>query len=150
MNATPTRKQVSAGGVVFRKWNGTIEAALILVGEEGRWQLPKGIVDPGEATETTALREVQEETGLQAELVELIDVIEYWYYSGAGGKRVRFHKYVHFYLLKYLAGDVADHDHEVSQAGWFEIREAIEQLAFKTEKEVVEKALVRIEALGLD
>jgi ADP-ribose pyrophosphatase YjhB (NUDIX family) len=64
------------------------------------------------------------------------------------GRRVRFHKTVHFYLLRFLAGDVANHDHEVREARWLPIDEAIERLAFKNERNVVELAQKRIAALG--
>src|SRR5262245_11141902 len=124
MMAVTTKTQVSAGGVAFRLQEGQIEVALISVGENERWQLPKGLVGQEEDHETTALREVREETGLETELVQFIDKIEYWYYSGAGAKRIRFHKFVYFYLLRYLGGDVKNHDHEVNEARWIEINEA--------------------------
>jgi len=136
-----TESQVSAGGVVFRRHAGRLEVALISVGEPVRWQLPKGLVRKNETHEAGALREVREETGLQAELVELIETIEYWYYGGGRqGERVRFHKHVHFYLMRCLGGDLADHDAEVNEARWFEIAQAAGQLAFASEKKVVLKA----------
>jgi 8-oxo-dGTP pyrophosphatase MutT (NUDIX family) len=135
-----TKTQTSAGGVVFRRRGGRVEVALISVGAGGRWQLPKGLVDEGESPEAAAVREVREETGLDAELVAPIEKIEYWYFSAARGARVRFHKFVHFFLLRFDAGHVSDHDHEVNEARWIEIGEAIEMLAFKGERAVVERA----------
>ena len=114
--------------------------ALICVGESRRWQLPKGIVEDGEAPETAALREVREEAGVDAELVAPIETIEYWYVATERGGRVRYHKFVHFFLLGYVAGDVADHDHEVDEARWVAIAEAGEMLAFPTERKVLAKA----------
>jgi 8-oxo-dGTP pyrophosphatase MutT (NUDIX family) len=140
MSAIPTKLQISAGGVAFRKRDGRTEVALIAVGEKNRWQLPKGLVGAGEATEEAARREVREEAGVETELVELIEKVEYWYVSTSRGARVRFHKYVYFYLLRYLRGDVRDHDHEVNEARWVTIEEAEEMLAFKGERQVIARA----------
>lgn len=138
--------QISAGGVAFRKRRGRVEVALISVGDGGRWQLPKGIVDRDEATEAAAMREVREEAGIETDLVGRIDKVEYWYYSKERGGRVRFHKFVYFYLLRYKSGDVRDHDHEVNEARWVEMDEAIGLLAFDSEKKVVEQAKAMLEA----
>jgi 8-oxo-dGTP diphosphatase len=140
MSSIQTYEQVSAGGVAYRKLQDRIEVALISVGPDDRWQLPKGTVDQGELNEAAALREVHEEAGIAAEIIAPLDTVEYWYYATNKGKRVRFHKYVHFFLMRYLSGDVSDHDHEVNEASWVEIGEAIEQLAFKNEKDIVQKA----------
>ena len=140
MSEVETKTQVSAGGVAFRRRGRRIEVALISVGEEGRWQLPKGRVGAGESNEDAARREVREETGLETEMVAPLEKIEYWYYSTTRRSRVRFHKFVHFYLLRYKAGDVRDHDHEVNEARWMEIDKAHETLTFKSEKKVVELA----------
>ena len=147
MSKMPTRQQTSAGGVAFRHWRGTLQVALISVGEERRWQLPKGIISRDESNEAAALREVREETGLDTELIELLDKIEYWYVSRERGHMVRFHKSVYFYLLRYRGGDVRDHDDEVHEARWFEIDEAIAALAFANEKQVVRRAKERLAAL---
>ena len=141
----PTQDQFSAGGVAFRRnADATIDVALILVGERGRWQLPKGTIEADEAPEAAAIREVREEAGLTTEIVEPLEVIEYWYVGDRLGRRTRFHKKVHFFLMQYLAGDVADHDDEVRDARWMPIGEAIEKLAFKNERLVVEKARQRL------
>jgi 8-oxo-dGTP pyrophosphatase MutT (NUDIX family) len=137
-----TVEQVSAGGVAFRHAAGRVEVAIVAVNPSRRWQLPKGIVDEGESAEEAALREVREEAGIETEMIAPVETIEYWYVGeqrGAG--RVRFHKFVHFYLLEYRAGSVEDHDHEIAEARWVSPAEAIEMLAFKSERAVVEKAL---------
>ena len=146
--AVPTKTQISAGGVVFRRFGGDVQVALIAVatGDGVRWQLPKGIVNSDEGTEETALREVREETGLDSVLIGPIDTIDYWYY-GSGGS-VRFHKYVHFFLLRYQHGSTADHDDEVVEARWVMIDEAKEMLAFKSEQGVLAQAVEMIAKLG--
>jgi 8-oxo-dGTP pyrophosphatase MutT (NUDIX family) len=140
VNKVPTKLQFSAGGVAFREQDGQVEVALISVGEGNRWQLPKGLVDRGESTEEAALREVREEAGVDTEMIDRIDRLEYWYVSTEQGARVRYHKFVYFYLLRYRSGDVGDHDHEVNEARWVAVDEAIRMLAFDNEKKIVGKA----------
>ncbi len=134
-----TLDPISAGGVAFRGRDARLEMAIVLVKPE-RWQLPKGIVDPGEAPQVTAVREVREEAGVETNLLALIETIEYWYRATQYGRPVRFHKFVHFYLLEYLGGDVLNHDHEVEEARWVGFDEALDKLAFKGEHHVTEKA----------
>ena len=135
-----TVEQISSGGVAFRQIDSTIEIALIAVNPSGRWQLPKGIIDPGETSEIAAVREVREEAGIETDLLAPIETIEYWYFGDQRGTRVRFHKLVHFYLLAFRDGNVADHDHEVDEARWVNLPDALKMLAFEGEKSVVKKA----------
>src|SRR3954471_13097269 len=95
----PIRDQVSAGGVVFRGEKDHTEVVIVSVGGQNRWQLPKGLVEGGEKPEITAVREAREEAGVDSEVVQHLETIEYWYAGLDGGQRVRFHKHVHFYLL---------------------------------------------------
>jgi 8-oxo-dGTP pyrophosphatase MutT (NUDIX family) len=140
MSSYATKNQVSAGGVVFRRRRLKTEVSLISVGERCRWQLPKGLVGRRETPEEAALREVREETGLTCVLVAPLETIEYWYYSKGAGARVRFHKYVHFFLMRYERGDVREHDDEVNEARWVELEEAVRSLAFESERKVLERA----------
>jgi 8-oxo-dGTP pyrophosphatase MutT (NUDIX family) len=127
--------------VVTRRTSGGTEIAIIRPHGTDRWQLPKGLVDPGESPDVTAQREVREEAGVEGSIVGPITTIEYWYVGDdPGGERVRFHKTVHFFLLAFHSGDVADHDHEVAEACWIPLDDAIQRLAFRNEKAVVEKA----------
>lgn len=137
----PTQTQVSAGGVVIRLRPGhPSELVLIAAGPLGRWQLPKGLIEPGETPEQAATREVREETGIVGALVAPLEVVSYWYVASRQGERIRFHKFVHFFLFTYVAGDVSQHDHEVSEARWMTFAEASQRLNFAAERRVVEAA----------
>lgn len=135
-----TAREISAGGIVYRKRRGDIEIALIRVGR--RWGLPKGHVEEGEGVLDTAVREVLEETGLEGRVVERLGDITYWYSDRTNeGEPVRIFKRVYFFLLRWLRGDVSDHDHEADEARWFPIDNAIQKLSFATERKMVRKAL---------
>ena len=147
----PVVRQVSAGGVVYRRAAGGAEVAIIRVGPKRRWQLPKGIVDEGEKPEQTAVREVREEAGVDARLVAPLDTIEYWYAGNdRDDRRVRFHKFVHLFLLEYSSGDVADHDHEVDEARWVPLEDATSMLAFESERKAMRQAMALIDASASD
>ncbi len=146
---------VSAGGVVYRRVNGGIEAVLCgrhlpsqagRTGSEGagsnrniRWSLAKGTPDAGETLEETALREVREETGLEVEINAPIGSIEYWFTER--GSKVRYHKTVHFYLMVTQGGNTDQHDPEFDVVEWFPYEEALETVGYPNEAEVLRKAL---------
>jgi len=139
-----TERQVSAGGVAFRRGDGGVEVALISVGDPARWQLPKGLLDAGETAEVAARREVREEAGVETELVAPLERIEYWYQR----EGVRYHKFVHFFLFEYRSGDVADHDAEVNEARWVPLDDAARLLAFASERRVLDEARTAISSRG--
>jgi 8-oxo-dGTP pyrophosphatase MutT (NUDIX family) len=128
----------SAGGVVVRG-----DEAIVIVptrrGAQGQrvLALPKGHVDPGETPDQTALREVREETGVEAELVEKLGDVRYFYQRS--GRRI--FKRVTFYLFAYRAGSLDDHDDEVEEARWMPLTEAVEALSYDGEREMAERAL---------
>ncbi|MBI4690207.1 MAG: NUDIX hydrolase [Nitrospirae bacterium] len=132
------RTQVSSGGVIFRRNNDMTEIALVAVKGGNVWCLPKGLVDRGERPEETAVREVQEETGLRGRIRDKIGDISYWYYIR--GENARCRKTVHFYLMDYLSGSTDDHDSEVDKASWFSIDEAISKVSYKGDREIIKKA----------
>lgn len=142
-----TLEQISAGGVAFREIDGRIEIAIILTNPEMRWQLPKGMVDAGESLEQAAVREVREEAGIETDLVAAIEKTEYWFSAERNGERSRFHKFVHWFLMRYRSGNVEDHDHEVMETRWAAVDDALEMLVFKNERDVVEKAVAAIQRL---
>jgi 8-oxo-dGTP pyrophosphatase MutT (NUDIX family) len=134
----PIKRQVSAGGVIFRKNNSSIEIALIAVKGGNVWCLPKGVIDKGESAEIAAVREVSEETGLQGRIIEKLGEINYWYYIKEEEARCR--KTVHFFLIEYESGETSQHDFEVDLVSWFPIEDALKKANYKGEREIIEKA----------
>ncbi len=138
-----TEREASAGGVVIREGTDGYEVALISVEryDDTRWQLPKGHVEEGENLEEAALREVREETGISAEIITPLTTIDYWFFTKRDYRQVRIHKFVRFYLMRYLSGSTADHDWEVVEARWFPIQEAVANLAFDDERDRVQESI---------
>lgn len=101
--------------------------------------LPKGHLDGDETPQEAARREVAEETGVTAELVEELGDVRYRYERR--GRAIA--KTVRFYLFRYLSGDVADHDHEIEEARWIPLDEAARELTYAGEREMVQRALSR-------
>ncbi|MCL5292586.1 MAG: NUDIX hydrolase [Actinobacteria bacterium] len=140
-----TRRAISAGGVIFRLTEAGAEVAITArSGAGGVWALPKGTVEASESLEETAVREVAEETGLTGQLIGKIGVIDYWFVL----EEVRYHKFVHFYLLRYIKGETSAHDREVEAVEWLPLGKALSRLTFKGEREILEKAERMIEELS--
>ncbi|HHL39558.1 MAG TPA: NUDIX hydrolase [Deltaproteobacteria bacterium] len=135
-----TTRQLSAGGVVFRRAGGGVEVALVSVKGGRVWTLPKGLVEEGENIARTAHREVREEAGLEGRIVARIAPIHYFYSARDEEGTRRFLKIVYFFLMEYTGGDVADHDEEVVECRWFPVDEAEEALSYDDEREVLRKA----------
>ena len=135
-----TRTEISAGGVVYRGVRDEVE--ICLAARRTRrgdlaWGLPKGLVERDEAPEGAALREVAEETGLQAEIEKDLGTVRYFYVWD--GVRVR--KQVRFYLMRATGGDVSNHDDEMEDVRWFPARRAVKRTSFRGERELVERAV---------
>jgi 8-oxo-dGTP pyrophosphatase MutT (NUDIX family) len=144
------KREFSAGGVLVRSMQGRPWLAAVRPGgkPEGVWALPKGLIDPGEGAQETALREVAEETGLEGEPVAKLGDVRYVYTWD--GERI--FKIVSFFLVRYRHGRIDDvppaHRHEVAEARWLPLEEAPRLLAYKGEKEMAEKALMMLAAGG--
>jgi 8-oxo-dGTP pyrophosphatase MutT (NUDIX family) len=101
--------------------------------------LPKGHPEEGESAVDAALREVREEAGVDARLVEPLGDVRYWYTRD--GRRIA--KVVSFFLLEYVGGEVEDHDFEVEQARWIALEDAARDLTYPGEREMASRALSR-------
>ena len=139
-----TARATSAGGVVHRTEAGRAQIVLVHRREPRLWALPKGTPDAGETLDETAIRETREETGLEVEIEEPISAITYFFVRG----RTRFHKTVHFFLMRPVGGAVEEHDHEFDEVRWFQIEEALELMTHATERAVVLRAAELLAARG--
>jgi 8-oxo-dGTP pyrophosphatase MutT (NUDIX family) len=132
----PFERETSYGGVVVRGTD------VLVITPRGKpvTGLPKGGAADGETGAEAALREVREETGVEARVVEPLGDVRYWYRRR--GRRV--HKTVHFYLCQFLTGSTADHDHEVDEARWISLQEARKALSYAGERALIERALSKL------
>jgi len=136
---TTHRREVSAGGVVWQDAGQGIELALAARRTRSGdlvWGLPKGRIDPGEQPPQTAVREVREETGLEAVIEHPLGRISYHYvWEG-----VRISKIVHFFLMRATGGNTDDHDDEMEEVRWFPLADALEAAAYDSERDVLARA----------
>lgn len=137
-----TARATSAGGVVHRSIDGRVQIALVHRRAPVLWALPKGTPDAGETTEETALRETREETGLEVEIEARLQSIRYFFVRGT----TRFHKTVHFFLMRPIGGSLDVHDAEFDEVRWMDLSEALAIMNHATERSVVEEAAALIEA----
>jgi 8-oxo-dGTP pyrophosphatase MutT (NUDIX family) len=132
-----TARATSAGGVVYRTVDGETEILLVHRRAPVLWALPKGTPDSGETIEETALRETREETGLEVEIEAPLSAIRYFFVRGT----TRFHKTVHFFLMRPVGGALELHDGEFDEVRWARVGEALALMNHATERSVVERAV---------
>lgn len=145
------RFEFSAGGVVFRKTpDNNIEILVSQHSQHHGWVFPKGLIGDknefqGQSKEETAVREVKEETGIEAEIAEALPPVAYWY-QWEGEKRK---KTVYYYIMKFKSGNFENRDHEMEAVEWLPIDEAMDRLTYKSDKEVWKSAKERIQRLAI-
>ena len=135
----PTTREVSAGGVLYRRTDDEIE--VVLASRRTRrgqlaWGLAKGGIEPGESKEDAAVREVREETGLTAEIEADLGDTKYMYVWDD----IRIRKTVHFFLMRHTGGNVEDRDDEMEEIRWFPLERAIKRAAYRGERDMLVKA----------
>ena len=156
MERYQTIRAFSAGGVVFRlisddsnekkgtsdQWsnvqysNMSVEVVLVGRSHSGMWALPKGTPETGETLEQVAVREVQEETGLEVRLIAYIGNISYSFIHD----KIRFQKQVRHFLFEAIGGDISLHDAEYDRVEWFSIPEALRRLTYQNEVNILSQA----------
>ncbi|MEF2964738.1 NUDIX domain-containing protein [Paenibacillus sp. M1] len=139
-------KEISAGGVVYRKDAGRLQIQLI-TDRYGRLSFAKGKREPGETVEQTALREIREETGIAGRIDGLIDIIAYTYNDPVRGA---IDKEVHYYLVESRGGELRPQLEEIRSVAWYEPMDAWEKQqksGYDNNDFILEKAL---NMLGLE
>jgi 8-oxo-dGTP pyrophosphatase MutT (NUDIX family) len=133
--------EFSAGGVVVRGDEMIVIVPVKRAADGARViGLPKGHLDGDETPEQAAQREITEETGVEADLIEELGDVSYRYER----HRRRIGKVVRFYLFRYRSGDVADHDHEIEEARWVPLERAADELTYAGERDMVKRAVSRL------
>ena len=127
----------SAGGVVVRKNNNQTEVLICERFSENLIALPKGKPNEGEYEEATAIREVREETGINANIKNKIKDIFYSFESPNG----IINKKVSFFLMEKIDGEISNHDDEFDKVYWEKWDSALNKLSYQGEKDVLEKAI---------
>lgn len=113
--------EIAAGGVVYRRRSdGGLDIQLI-EDRFGKITLAKGRVEAGETVEETAVREIEEETGIRGRIVEKVSVVRYHYEMEGRGS---VDKEVHYYLVEADGGDLRAQVEEIAGVAWYAPLEA--------------------------
>lgn len=136
------RREVSAGGLIWRQREGEVEVVLVRPAGKQTWVLPKGHLEPGEAVIEAAAREATEESGLEVVAGDPLGEVSYVYSwrNGPSDAAVRIFKRVHFYLMRCVGGDPSAHDGEIDEVAWLGIEDAINRASHKSERDLIVKA----------
>ena len=139
--ARAKKRVVSAGGVVLR---GTPPEVLVVSLKGGRVvTLPKGQVEPRERYAETAVREVREETGVEAAPLAPLGKVRYYFTVKDGGEPVTVSKEVHYFLMAHRGGEPRPQLSEVEAAYFLPVSKALQRLSYPNEREILRKALLR-------
>lgn len=131
--------EFSAGGIVFKKSN---DSTFILIAQHSQhhgWVFPKGLIGDhvkGEGKEETALREVEEETGVRGKIIKLLTPAQYWYVFE--GEKIK--KTVYYFLMEFVSGDISKHDFEMENVEWLSGDQVENRLTYQSDKKVWQEA----------
>ena len=143
-------REFSAGGIVYRKVeiaqrapDSKFEIKWLVCqhSQHKGWVFPKGLIGDnikGEKSEDTAIREVEEETGVKGKIITKLSNPAVYWYVWKGDKRF---KTVHYFLVEYVSGDIKDHDQEMSAVEWLPTSEVEKKLTYKSDKLAFKEAL---------
>lgn len=132
--------EFSAGGVVYRRVGDTFEVVAVHRNRHTDWSLPKGHIEKGETREQAAVREVKEETGLDARIVDALGEVVYFYKRPRGLTR----KVVYHFLMEHTGGEFGPPNWEVDEARWINIDQAHTLFTYKNDLGIVQKAKERL------
>ncbi|MBW3561652.1 MAG: NUDIX hydrolase [Actinobacteria bacterium] len=142
----PTKRATSAGGVVVddrddgRRW--VLLIARRNAAGQAQWTLPKGGIEEGETPEQAAVREVREETGYTADIHEELGTIDYWFVWRPD--RVRYHKFVHYFLMETDGAPPGERDDEAESVEWVPLDVALVRLAHRNERNLVKQVTTAV------
>ncbi len=131
--------EFSAGGVVYRKNANNIVVLVAQHSQHHGWVFPKGLIADkvkNESKEETAAREVEEETGIKARIIQPLTPTEYWYQF----EDQKIKKTVYYFVMEYISGDFTDRDFEMDAVEWVPIEEVEEKLTYPSDKNVWSQA----------
>ncbi|RJP46788.1 MAG: NUDIX domain-containing protein [Armatimonadetes bacterium] len=165
------RLEFSAGGVVYKREKTrkgddkrkNAKGIYILVSQHSMhhgWVFPKGLIGDhiegekksasakgfGETKEEAAVREVKEETGIEAKIIRALEPVTYWYVLE--GEKIK--KTVYYYIMEFIGGDTEKRDFEMENVEWLPIDEVLERLSYKSDKKVFEIAKEVIKKLVIE
>lgn len=147
MESNSNHTEVSAGGFVISNTDPKLICLMARFNRGGKleWCIPKGHLEQNETSEQAAIREVFEETGLEAEIIASLGEVNYQFIQGGA----KISKTVHVYLLKQIGGELSfEHDphKEASELEWVQASELLARLSHSNEKRIAKIALELIEA----
>jgi len=143
------RKETSAGGIVFKKDKNKNMVLLVKHAGTNYWGFPKGLVgdfQKDESPKQAALREVEEEGGVKAKIITPLPKPTR-YQTNWRGEEID--KTVYYYVMQFLSGNPANHDHEIAEAKWFNIKDASETLTYQNDRQNLQQALPLLHTSGV-
>jgi 8-oxo-dGTP pyrophosphatase MutT (NUDIX family) len=147
MESNSNHTEVSAGGFVISKSDPNLVALMARFNRGGKleWCIPKGHLEKDETSEQAALREVFEETGLEAKVIASLGEVNYQFIQDGA----KISKTVHVYLMQQTGGELSfEHDphKEASELEWVQVSELLARLSHGNEKRIAKMAIELIEA----
>jgi len=137
MTSSQVTSEYSAGGVVYRGDAGAYEFVAVQRARHGDWSLPKGHIEAGESREQAAIREVKEETGIDAHIIGDLGEVIYFYRRPRQGLT---RKSVYHFLMEASSHELGGPNWEVAEARWVPMAEADTLLSYQNDKQIINKA----------